>query len=161
MGVLFAPPARNSRVQGTASLVAYHPLPAMAHEITHPFTVRTYDIDFANIVSNIVYIRWLEDLRLQMLAEFFPLDTAMQALGIAPVLLRTEIDYKRAIRLFDEVQGRMWLEQSGRVRQMLAAEFAVDGRVHATARQTTCFIDLTSGRPVPTPEAIRALAGEA
>jgi len=30
-----------------------------------PLPVRTYDIDFAGIVSNIVYIRWLEDLRLE------------------------------------------------------------------------------------------------
>lgn len=129
----------------------------MANEITLPFTVRTYDIDFASIVSNIVYIRWLEDLRLQMLAEFFPLDTAIQSLGIAPVLLRTEIDYRRAIRLFDAVQGRMWLAEAGPVRQILAAEFTIDGRVHAAARQTTCFINLSSGRPVPTPQAIRDL----
>ncbi len=129
----------------------------MSHQILLPFTVRTYDIDFVGIVSNIVYIRWLEDLRLQMLAEFFPLDTAMQSLGIAPVLLRTEIDYKRAIRLFDAVQGRMWLAEAGRARQTLQAEFTVDGRVHAAARQTTCFIDLASGRPVPTPDPIRTL----
>ncbi len=127
----------------------------MPFQITLAIPVRTYDIDFAGIVSNIVYIRWLEDLRLQMLAEFFPLSIAMQTHGVAPVLLRTEIDYKRAIRLFDAVQGRMWLAEAGPVRQMLEAEFTVDGRLHATARQTTCFIDRASGRPAPTPAAIR------
>lgn len=131
---------------------------ATPHQITLAFPVRTYDIDFVGIVSNIVYIRWLEDLRLQMLADYFPLDAAMQVQGIAPVLLRTEIDYKRAIRLFDAVQGRMWLAEAGPVRQVLAAEFTVDGRLHAAARQTTCFIELASGRPVPTPAAIRTLA---
>lgn len=130
----------------------------MRHEIILPITVCTYDIDFAGIVSNIVYIRWLEDLRLRMLAEYLPLDAAMQTLGVAPVLLRTEIDYKRAIRLFDPVQGRMWLAEAGPVRQVLQAEFTVEGRVHTFARQTTCFVDLASGRPVPTPEPIRALA---
>ena len=30
-----------------------------------PLPIRTYDIDFARIVSNIVFIRWLEDLRLR------------------------------------------------------------------------------------------------
>lgn len=129
-------------------------------EITLPIVVRTYDIDFAGIVSNIVYIRWLEDLRLQLLAEYFPLNTAMQSMNIAPVLLRTEIDYKRAIRLFDAVQGRMWLAEAGPVRQMLAAEFTVSGRLHAVARQTTCFIDRTSGQPVPTPSAIRSQASQ-
>jgi acyl-CoA thioester hydrolase len=130
-------------------------------EITLSIAVRTYDIDFASIVSNIVYIRWLEDLRLQMLAEYFPLDTAMQTMNIAPVLLRSEIDYKRAIRLFDAVQGRMWLAEAGPVRQVLAAEFTVAGRLHAAARQTTCFIDRTSGQPVPTPPAIRSRASQA
>lgn len=130
-------------------------------EATLPIAVRTYDIDFAGIVSNIVYIRWLEDLRLQMLAEYFPLDTAMQTMNIAPVLLRSEIDYKRAIRLFDAVQGRMWLAEAGPVRQVLAAEFTVAGRLHAAARQTTCFIDRTSGQPVPTPPAIRSRASQA
>jgi acyl-CoA thioesterase FadM len=33
-----------------------------------PIVVKTYDIDFANIVHNRVYIRWLEDLRQQRLA---------------------------------------------------------------------------------------------
>lgn len=130
----------------------------MPHQIVFPITVRTYDIDFAGFVSNIVYSRWLEDLRLQMLAAFFPLDAAMQVQGIAPVLLRTEIDFKRAIRLFDPVQGRMWLAEAGRVRQMVQVEFTVNGVLHAAARQTTCFIDLASGRPVATPERIRSLA---
>jgi len=41
------------------------------------FTVHTYDIDFANIVSNIVYIRWLEGLRLAMLDRYLPLQTQL------------------------------------------------------------------------------------
>jgi acyl-CoA thioesterase FadM len=54
----------------------------------------------------------------------------------------------------------MWLADAGRARQVLAAEFTVEGQLHAAARQTTCFIDLASGRPVPTPAAIRALASQ-
>lgn len=123
--------------------------------VTLNFTVRTYDIDFVGIVSNIVYVRWLEDLRLQALAEHFPLDRAMEELGIAPVLLRTEIDYKQPIRLFDPVVGVMWAAEIGRVRQVLQGEFSVNGELRAAGRQTTCFIDLKTGRPVPTPSAIR------
>jgi len=32
-------------------------------EVRHSFRVMTYDIDFAGVVSNITYTRWLEDLR--------------------------------------------------------------------------------------------------
>ena len=38
-----------------------------------PLRVQTYDIDFAGIVSNIVFIRWLEDLRLGLMDEAYPL----------------------------------------------------------------------------------------
>lgn len=41
-------------------------------ETTMAVKVATYDIDYANHVSNIVYFRWLEDLRLQLLEENFP-----------------------------------------------------------------------------------------
>ena len=37
---------------------------AMTEFYEQPLPIRTYDIDFAGIVSNIVFIRWLEDLRL-------------------------------------------------------------------------------------------------
>lgn len=125
-----------------------------------PFKVQTYDIDFAGIVSNIVYIRWLEDLRLRMLEVHFPLDRAMGS-GISPVLLHTHIEYKQAIRMFDKPIGRMWMSGTGRVRGRLAAEFLVDGRVAAAAEQSYCFVDSASLRPVPLPGELRAEAGQA
>lgn len=124
-------------------------------EVTLQFPVRTYDIDFAGIVSNIVYIRWLEDLRLQVMAEFYPLEQAVKEHGISPVLLRTSIEYKRPLRLFDEPTGRMWMTGAGRARFGLAAEFLTDGRVVAVAEQEGCFIDLVTTRPVRTPKMIR------
>ena len=77
-------------------------------EVELHFPVRTYDIDFAGIVSNIVYVRWLEDLRLEMLAHHFPLEEQLQR-GIAPLVLQTKIDYKQAINLSDRPIGRMWM----------------------------------------------------
>ena len=62
--------------------------------------VRTYDIDFAGIVSNIVYVRWLEDLRLEMLSHSLPLEELLQN-RIAPLILQTKIDYKQAIQMID------------------------------------------------------------
>ena len=35
--------------------------------VTLPHNVQTYDIDFANHVNNQVYVRWLEDLRMELL----------------------------------------------------------------------------------------------
>lgn len=65
--------------------------------VSLPFSVKTYDIDFAGHVSNIVYIRWLEDLRLHFLDVYSLLDQQM-AESYVPILTRTEIDYKPALR---------------------------------------------------------------
>lgn len=119
-----------------------------------PLVIKTYDIDFAGHVSNIVYIRWLEDLRLQWLETYFPLAPQL-AQGIAPVLIRTEIEYRRALRLGDRPLGRMWVTGVTRARWTLEAEFVVDGTVAAWARQAGCFVRLETGRPVPVPAPLR------
>jgi acyl-CoA thioester hydrolase len=129
-------------------------------EVELKFTVKTYDVDFAGIVSNIVYIRWLEDLRLQMLETYYPLEQAVQA-GLAPTLLRTHIEYRRPLRMFDEPAGRMWMSELGRAKGVLQAEFSLRGEVTAAAEQVYCFIDLRKMRAVPQPEAIRRRFAEA
>jgi len=129
-------------------------------ELQHRFTVMTYDIDFAGVVSNISYVRWLEDLRNLYAAQALPLATAQER-GIAPVLLRTEVDYLAAARLQDTLDARMWLAEKGRARAekgrarfVLAAEFVrcADGAVAARARQTGTFISLETLRPVRLPD---------
>jgi acyl-CoA thioester hydrolase len=121
------------------------------------FPVRTYDVDFAGIVSNIVYVRWLEDLRLELLARAYPLHRLI-ADGLGPVLLETRIVYRDALTIHDRPEGRMWVEGMGRVRWTVAAEFATPdtGRVHAIARQTGLFVRLDTRRPVPIPEELRS-----
>jgi len=120
------------------------------------FAVKTYDIDFAGIVSNLVYVRWLEDLRLALLARAYPLDR-MVADGIGPVLLETHIAYRDALTIHDKPEGRMSVESMGRLRWTVAAEFVTldKGRIHATARQSGLFIRLDTRRPVRIPERLR------
>ena len=118
------------------------------------FKVQTYDIDFAGIVSNQVYIRWLEDLRLELLDTYAPLDRQL-ADGLVPVLLSTQISYKRALRLFDRPHGRIWMVDVSRVRWTLEATITNDGVVAATARHVCAFVDVTTLRPRPVPRAFR------
>jgi len=124
-------------------------------EVTLPFTVKTYDIDFAGIVSNIVYIRWLEDLRLKLLDTYLPLEQQM-ARGFGPVLGTTHIEYKRPIRLFDRPVGKMWVEKFGRTSWSLHAEFLLDGQGVALAQQSGAFVDYTTMRPTAVPADLRA-----
>ena len=120
------------------------------------FTVCTYDIDFADHVSNQSYIRWLEDLRFRVLEAYYPLEPCLEA-GIAPTLTRTEIDYRRAIRLFEPVVGRMWAGRLGTARLELFATFTVNGELRASARQEGVFISLETGRPMRIPADLRRI----
>lgn len=119
-----------------------------------PFSIKTYDIDFAGHVSNIVYIRWLEDLRLKILEEHLPLEVQLEQ-GFGPILTKTEIEYKRPLRLGEEPIGRMWVSGTGRARWALQAEFINDGELAARASQVGCFVDMVTGRPIPLPEPLR------
>lgn len=126
--------------------------------IQHEFRVMTYDIDFAGIVSNISYIRWLEDLRNLFAEQALSIGDALGR-GIAPALMHTEIDYLAPVRFPDIVTGRMWLAEHGRSKWELAAEFQSQGtgQVVARARQTGVFIALKTLRPVRLPEEYRSL----
>lgn len=125
-------------------------------DITHSFRVMTYEIDFAGVVSNIVYIRWLEDLRNLLAEQVLPIGEAFKR-GIAPTLMRTEIDYLAPVRFPDVVTGRMWLAERGRARWTLAAEFTsqTHGAVTARARQVGVFVSLSTLQPVRLPDEFR------
>jgi acyl-CoA thioester hydrolase len=117
--------------------------------------VRTYDIDFANIVHNIVYFRWLEDLRSEILADVLPIDEIL-ATGISPILTRSEIEYRWPVRIGDAAVGRMWVADLSRTRWTLASEIAVGEQLCAVARQSGYFADLKTLRPVRVPDKLQA-----
>jgi acyl-CoA thioester hydrolase len=119
-----------------------------------PFRVQTYDVDFAGVMSNIVYIRWLEDLRIKLLDDYLPVATLLDQ-GISPILARTEINYRRPLRLDDRPIGRMWVSKIGRASSVLSAEFSLDDVIVADAQQVGTFITLATGRPIPLPKELK------
>jgi acyl-CoA thioester hydrolase len=130
-----------------------------AHEGSRPLLVelalkvQTYDIDFANHVNNQVYVRWLEDLRMELLRVYYPLEQLMTA-GVAPILASTHIVYRRSIGLFDEPIGRMWCVEMGRATLSLHAEIVVEGHVCATAVQRGILLRLGTTKPARIPEGL-------
>ena len=122
--------------------------------IERPIVVRTYDIDFANIVHNIVYFRWLEDLRSEILADVLPIADILSG-GVSPIVTASAIEYRSPVRIGDAVVGRMWVAELGNTRWTLAAEMLVGERLCATARQSGIFVDLKTLRPVRVPDRLR------
>lgn len=118
--------------------------------------VKTYDIDFAGHVNNAVYIRWLEDLRLQLLDVYCPLETLLSR-GIAPIVVTTHIHYRQSIRLSDQqVQASMWVSELAHATIHLAAQFCVGDALKCTATQRGTFVDMAKMRPIRIPPAFRA-----
>ena len=127
---------------------------AMTEYYEQALPIRTYDIDFAGVVSNIVFVRWLEDLRLGLMDRAYPLTRAL-AEDVAPILLSTRIAYRRPVTIADPLIGRVRVSELSRVRWHLAAEFTVNGAVHAEAEQEGLFMRLSTRKPIAIPEPIR------
>jgi acyl-CoA thioester hydrolase len=123
-------------------------------EVEIHLPVRTYDIDFAGVVSNIVYVRWLEDLRLEMLSRHFPLDEQLKN-GIAPVIVQTKIDYRQPIKISDFPIGKMWIKTMESLRWTVNAEIVVNDEVAALGEQVGIFVDLQNKKPIRMPESLK------
>ena len=135
------------------------PTPARPFEIELPLEIGTYDVDFAGVVSNIVYVRWLADLRNALLKKFFQLERLLER-GSLPVVAQTRVNYKEPLRLFDQPIGRMWAQDMGDRYFMLEAEFTLGGKIVATAEQVAVFVNRSDWQPTPIPEELAQLYRE-
>ncbi|MGC8654465.1 MAG: acyl-CoA thioesterase [Candidatus Kryptoniota bacterium] len=103
--------------------------------------VKAYDIDAAGHVNNIVYVRWLEDLRTELMKEIFDLRKVIEA-GFYIVVTSTLIRYKREIKLFDRPIGKIILSGIGHGVLMLKASIEVSSRVCTIAEQQCVLMRL-------------------
>jgi hypothetical protein len=87
--------------------------PRLTRIYDEAFRVQTYDIGFAGI-SNIVFIRWLEDLRLGLMEQTYALMRAL-AEDAAPILLATRILYRRPVTIASGLDGSILKYRSLRI----------------------------------------------
>ncbi len=125
-------------------------MPTRPFETTLEFRVQSYDVDFVGYVHNIVYFRWLEDLRTAMLQAHYPLERCLNE-GFSPILTSSSIKYVKPLRLFDTFTGHVWVTGLDGVRWGVQHELLSNGKTLATASQTGIFINLQSHRPVAVP----------
>lgn len=117
-------------------------------------TVQPYEIDFAGIVSNTVYVNWLEQARFKLLDIYHPLNEQM-AEGFAPVLLETNVKYIKSIRLFDPVIIQMWIGHIRKLRWRVDAEIYVNKTLYTKASQIGIFASIKEQKPVLIPEKLK------
>jgi acyl-CoA thioester hydrolase len=124
--------------------------PSRPFETHLEIRVGTYEIDYAGHVSNQVYLRWCEDLRLQLLEEYFPLEELM-AEGYMPVLIASEIRYHKPVKLFDKPVGSMWMDKLSGVTMEFAGEFKVGETLCTSVRHTGLFVNTKTMKPSKLP----------
>lgn len=69
-----------------------------------------YEVDFTGFVSNTVAPRWMERLRILLMARCFP-DVDLNDATNLSVIRRAEIDYLRPIRFTDPIMGRACIKK--------------------------------------------------
>jgi YbgC/YbaW family acyl-CoA thioester hydrolase len=113
--------------------------------------VMFFDTDCGGVVSNIAYLRFIEIAR-TLLAEELGLALAeMAETQRYPVVVRTEINYRRAAKLGDRLVIDGWLDRLERVRFWCAFRVTrpKDDVLIAECRQSLALIEMPAGKLLP------------
>ena len=113
-----------------------------------------FDTDCEGVVSNIAYLRFIEIARTH-LAEKLGLSLAdMAQKQTYPVVVRTEIDYRRAAKLGDRLVIEGWLDHVERARFWCAFRItrSKDNSLIAHCRQMLALIEMPTGKLQRLPE---------
>lgn len=134
----------------------------MSIHAEHRERVAFYDTDCGGVVSNVAYLRYVEQARMALFADLGLEPSAMMSTSLFPVVVRSEIDYRAPARLGDEMRVNATLVEVGKVRatcefQLQATAPGEAPRLVAQARQIIALVQLPESRPQRLPEAWRQL----
>ena len=117
--------------------------------VTHD-EVMFYDTDVGGVVHNLAYLRMIEFCRTKLAGALgFDL-REMAETRVYPVVVRTEINYRKPALLGDVLETRGWLDDWGRVRFWCAFEMRrpSDDALLITCRQQLALIRMPEGKPL-------------
>jgi len=115
--------------------------------------VMFFDTDCGGVVSNIAYLRFIEIARTLLAEELgLPLVEMAQTQRY-PVVVRTEIDYRRGAKLGDKLIIDGWLDDLQRARFWCAFQIfrPADQTVIADCRQMLALVQMPAAKLLPLP----------
>ncbi len=133
--------------------VSTDPAPPENPTIATEVQVMFFDTDCAAVVHNIAYLRFIEVAR-TLLAEQLGWSLAeMARTQLYPVVVRTEIDYRRPAVLGDKLVVHGRLEGVDRMRFWCAFEVRrpSDGALIVSSRQMLAVVQMPAGKPIRLP----------
>lgn len=115
--------------------------------------VMFFDTDCGGVVSNIAYLRFIEIARTQLTEELGVRLAEMAQTQRYPVVVKTEIDYRRAAKLGDRLVIEGWLDDLQRARFWCAFRITrpSDESVIADCRQMCALIEMPAAKLLPLP----------
>lgn len=110
------------------------------------FTPTAEDIDANGHVNNVVYVRWIQDMAT---SHWNARQPAEEQSRWAWIVLRHEIDYRRALMPGETATARTWVAETpeGPRFDRFVRIDGPDGAMCAQARTVWCMIEQATGRP--------------
>ena len=126
----------------------------MAPRIHTDVQVMFFDTDCGGVVSNIAYLRFIEVARTHLAEKLGLALVKMAQKQTYPVVVRTEIDYRRAATLGDRLVIEGWLDRLERARFWCAFRITrpQDNTLIAECRQMLALIEMPAGKLLRVPE---------
>ncbi|MES2598916.1 MAG: thioesterase family protein [Verrucomicrobiota bacterium] len=116
--------------------------------------VMFFDTDIGGIVHNLAYLRMIETARTRLAAKMGMNLREMAVTQVYPVVLRTEIDYRKTATLGDHLVITGHLDRVERVRFWVAFEIRRAGEetLLISCRQSLALVQMPQGKPQRLPE---------
>jgi len=126
----------------------------MAPHVSTNVQVMFFDTDCGGVVSNIAYLRFIEIARTHLAEQLGLAVVEMAQKKRYPVVVRTEIDYRRSATLGDRLVIEAWLDRAERARFWCAFRITrpKDNTLIADCRQMLALIEMPSGKLLRLPE---------
>ena len=126
----------------------------MSANIRTKVQVMFFDTDCGGVVSNIAYLRFIEIARTHLTETLGLALAEMAEKQTYPVVVRTEINYRRAARLGDQLVIESWLDHVERARFWCTFRITrpEDKTLIAECRQMLALIEMPGGKPLRLPE---------
>jgi acyl-CoA thioester hydrolase len=121
--------------------------------ISTEIRVMYFDTDASGVVHNIAYLRFIETARTLLALRMGMSFEEIAQTKIHPIVVRTEIDYKKPAFLGDTISVNGRIAESSGVRFWVDFELvrASDDCLLVTCRQVLALIRMPGGRPVRLP----------
>jgi YbgC/YbaW family acyl-CoA thioester hydrolase len=116
--------------------------------------VMFFDTDCGGVVSNIAYLRFIEIARTHLAEELGLALAEMAEKQTYPVVVRTEVDYRRPAKLGDRLVIEGWLDKLERARFWCGFRITrpKDNTLIAECRQMLALIEMPTGKLLRLPE---------